>query len=113
MARSAFSWRGRQVYTIVQPDGNGYNTALLEAMLLGLAVVTIANPSSPTVRGVNGLIGDNLEELCQHLITLTKNPELRATLGQNAKRTVQSVFNEEGFLNSWRKALGNSLQQLG
>ncbi len=93
------------VYTIQLPEGDGYNTAMLEAMQLGLPVVTIANPSSPIVHGVNGLVAQSPAELRQHIKQLLLHPENLERLGQGARETVRSLFTEEAFLQAWREAL--------
>ncbi|WP_141731933.1 glycosyltransferase family 4 protein [Oligoflexus tunisiensis] len=93
------------VYTIQQPEGDGYNTAMLEAMNIGLPVVTIANPSSPIVHGVNGLVAVTPAELRTHIRQLLLHPENLERLGQGARETVRSMFTEEAFLQAWREAL--------
>ena len=93
------------VFTIRQPEGDGYNTAMLEAMLLGLPVVTIANPSSPIIHGVNGLVAKDGGELRQHIRLLLLNPQLIAGLGTAAQQTVRTLFTEEAFLHAFREVL--------
>ena len=93
------------VYTIRQPEGDGYNTAMLEAMNLGLPVVTIANPSSPIVHGINGLVAATPAELRAHIRQLLLHPEALTALGQGAQHTVRSMFTEEAFLRAWRETL--------
>ncbi|MCX6130303.1 MAG: glycosyltransferase, partial [Proteobacteria bacterium] len=96
------------VFTIRQPEGDGYNTAMLEAMRLGLPVVTIANPSSPIIHGFNGLVAQSLPELRQHIKTLMLSPSLIEKLGAAAQETVTSQFSEQSFLAAWREALHDS-----
>lgn len=93
------------IYTIRQPEGDGYNTAMLEAMNLGLPVVTIANPSSPIVHGVNGLVGNSVAELRSHVRQLLLQPEIVERLGTGAQQTVRTMFTEEAFLQAWREVL--------
>lgn len=93
------------LYTITQPFGDGYNTAMLEAMKMGMAVVTLANPSSPIIHGINGLVGLTIDDLRVHLNTLIKSPQLVDQLGAAAKETVEKQFSKENFLNSWNRIL--------
>ncbi len=93
------------LYTIRQPFGDGYNTAMLEVMNMGMAIVTVENPSSPIVHGVNGLIGKDVHELKSHLSYLLKNPEDADRLGQNARKTIAEKFSKKQFLDSWQKTL--------
>ena len=95
------------LYTIKMPWGDGYNTAMLEAMRMGMAIVTVENPTSPIEHGVNGLIGKTEDELRQHLIQLRADPELVNKLGAAAQKTVEENFSKEKFMAAWRRALGN------
>ena len=98
------------IYTVRQPQGDGYNTAMLEAMLQGMPVVTIANPSSPIIHGVNGLIAHSVDELKHHIQTLLDDPDLVARLGTEARKTVEKSFSAEGFLSPWREVIDEALR---
>ena len=93
------------LYTIRQPYGDGYNTAMLEAMQMGMAIVTVDNPSSPIVHGVNGLVGKNRDELLAHCRFLLANPSEVDRLGHAAANTVAQDFTEERFLSVWTQIL--------
>lgn len=93
------------LYTIQQPFGDGYNTAMLEAMALGIPIVTVENPSSPIKHGVNGLVGKNVNELIKHISTLLKDEAKRRNLGLNAKTTIEQRFSHSHFVNSWRSLI--------
>lgn len=95
------------IYTVRYPLGDGYNTAMLEAMRLGMAIVTVDNPSSPIVHGVNGLVGRNEQELGTHIETLLSSPDLVDRLGAGAKATVERDFSASAFLAGWTKTLKN------
>lgn len=96
------------VFTIKRPYGDGYNTA----MLLGLAVVSVPNPSSPIVDGHNGLIAETPKEMLEKITLLQKPPELRTYLGRNAQTTIAEKFNQKNFLDSWRQIFcSNALHQ--
>ena len=93
------------IYPIRQPEGDGYNTAMLEAMNMGLPVVTIANPSSPIVHEVNGLVAATPAELRVCVRRLIEHPEMIPRLGIAAQETVQRTFTKERFLQAWREVL--------
>jgi glycosyltransferase involved in cell wall biosynthesis len=93
------------LYTIEHPHGDGYNTSMLEAMSLGMPVVTVPNPTSPIVHGVNGLVGRGADELVAHIETLRADRLLRERIGAAAKATVEARFTRERFLSAWREAL--------
>jgi hypothetical protein len=94
------------LYTIRQPFGDGYNTAMLEAMQMGMAIVTVDNPSSPIIHGVNGLVGKNRDELIAHCRFLLANPAEVDRLGRAAAATVDQDFSQARFLDVWKQVLG-------
>ena len=91
------------LYTIRQPWGDGYNTAMLEAMAMGMAVVTVANPSSPIQHGVNGLVGHHAGELKEHLRFLLDHPEVVDRLGSAAQKTIEQCFSMSTFVSGWER----------
>jgi glycosyltransferase involved in cell wall biosynthesis len=93
------------LYTIEQPHGDGYNTAMLEAMELGMAVVTVANATSPIRHGQNGLVGANAAELATHLKSLLVDPKRVRELGLAARDSVRREFSAGAFLAGWRAIL--------
>jgi hypothetical protein len=90
------------LYTIKLPWGDGYNTAMLEAMRMGMAIVTVRHPTSPIIHGVNGLVADNEEQLIQHIERLRSDPDLIKRLGAAATATVERDFSQTRFLETWR-----------
>ncbi len=93
------------LYTIKMPWGDGYNTAMLEAMRMGMAIVTVENPSSPIINGVNGLIGRDEQDILNHINFLKDNPTEIQRLGQGAKETIKNHFSESKFISAWRDVL--------
>jgi glycosyltransferase involved in cell wall biosynthesis len=93
------------LYTIKMPWGDGYNTAMLEAMRMGMAIVTVQNPSSPIVNGVNGLVGRDEQDILKHIKFLKDNPAEIKRLGQGAKETIKNHFSEAKFITAWRQVL--------
>ena len=90
------------LYTIKQPFGDGYNTAMLEAMALGIPIVTVENPSSPIKHDINGLVGRNASELIRHISTLLNDEAKRHHLGLNAKATIEQKFSHDHFIKKWK-----------
>lgn len=68
--------------------GSGIQNKVLEAMATGCPVVT--TPSGlqgiDAEHGVHAMIGTTPEELAQHVITVLRNEDLRATLARNARQ---------------------------
>lgn len=105
-----FSNCGIYVFTICQPQGDGYNTAMLEAMLLRMPVVTIANLSSPIVDGFNGFVCRTADEMIQRIESLKSDQALREKLGNNAFKTVTEKFSQAVFVSRWNEVLGTLIK---
>jgi glycosyltransferase involved in cell wall biosynthesis len=86
---------------IQMPYGDGFNLGLLEAMSMGMAVVTLYNPTSPIRHKENGLVAHSTEELVVHLRTLLQDKDKRLQLGKQAKITVHERFNLSLFVEKW------------
>jgi glycosyltransferase involved in cell wall biosynthesis len=93
------------VYPVSPSDGDGYNTASLEAMLLGLPTVAIANPTSPIRHNENGLVAKSAEEMLLMIEQLRTDHGLRERLGRTAKATVTRDFNPEAFWQTWARVI--------
>ena len=102
---------GVYLYTIQKEYGDGFNMALLEAMSVGMPVVTIQNPSSPIQHGVNGFVGHRRQQLIHCIEKLLKNPNMMHTLGLNAQKTVFEDFSPEQFVSHWRKVVRDAGQR--
>lgn len=89
------------VFTISQPWGDGYNTAMLEAMSLGMAIVTLPNPSSPILHRANGLLAKDYNQLTELIRYLMDHPDEIERLGVNAKKTIEERFSLRKFTDSW------------
>jgi hypothetical protein len=105
-----FSTCGIYVFTISQPQGDGYNTAMLEAMLLRMPVVSIANPSSPIQNGFNGFVCRDAEEMIERIELLKSDHALREELGNNAFKTVTEKFSQSVFVSRWNAVLGQLIK---
>lgn len=80
-------------------------TSLLEAMSCGCAVVSTATCMIPEIinNGVNGYISNDEKELKEHIDYLLHNPEVRESMGSNARETIIEQFSEDSFINNWNK----------
>lgn len=80
-------------------------TSLLEAMSCGCAVVSTATCMIPEIidNGVNGFISNDEKELRENIEYLLHNPEVRASIGSNARETIIQKFSQESFINNWNR----------
>ncbi len=82
----------------------GFSLALTEAMSMGLAVVGCYDcPFTKTIINdeVNGLLAsDNSEDLAEKIEKLITNPELRKSLGKNARESMKE-FSSDRIWRRW------------
>lgn len=80
-------------------------TSLLEAMSCGCAVVSTATCMIPEIiqNGVNGFISNDEAELRSYINKILNDPELRKTLGENARKTIVEKFSEKTFIDKWNE----------
>ena len=81
--------------------------SLLEAMSCGCAVVSTATCLIPEIieNGVNGFLSNDEDELRQYTVDLLNDPELAAKMGEEARRTIEKVFNMDRFVSEWNSVL--------
>ena len=79
--------------------GTGLQNKLLEAMSMGLPTITtpLANASLGANPGEEILVGSNVEELAQHIVTLLTEPE-------KARQIAQAGFDFTNRVYDWGKA---------
>lgn len=79
--------------------------SLLEAMSCGCAIVSTATCMIPEIieNGVNGFISNDEEELKNMISTLQSDDDLRQTMGENARKTIQQKFSEKQFISDWNQ----------
>lgn len=93
------------IFLIPAPYEDAYNLGMLEAMKMGLPVVTLRRPDSIITHGHDGLVADSLDDLVTYAKSLVHNEGERLRLGQNAQNTVNSLFSEASFIAKWRSVL--------
>lgn len=84
---------------------DGYNLAMLEAMVTGMPIVSIANPTSPIEDGLNGFISHDEDYLRDKVIDLLKDSSLAKKIGKKARETVIEKFPLYKFIQGWRNVL--------
>lgn len=77
--------------------------SLLEAMSCGCAVVSTATCMIPEIidNGVNGFISNDESQLKAYILQLLEDKELRNTIGNNARQTIENRFSLPAFINNW------------
>jgi tetratricopeptide (TPR) repeat protein len=85
----------------LHPWEDGYNLAMLEAMATGMPVISIANPSSPIVDGVNGYISQDTDYLRRRIQELLADRDTAIELGAKARETVEKQFPMGRFVERW------------
>lgn len=94
--------------TTVPPHEDGYNLAMLEAMMSGMPVVSLSNPTSPLEDGRNGFVSSDEKYLRRRIVELIEDLALARRLGEKARGTVMDRFPLGNFVNGWSRVLGGS-----
>ena len=96
-------FRTNRIYlnTTVEGYEDGYNMAMLEAMSIGMPIVTSHNKTSPILDGENGFCSDDPDYLKSCIELLMKDSVLAKRLGENARQTVAQKFPIKNFTKSW------------
>ncbi len=84
---------------------DGYNLSLLEAMAVGMPVISISNKTSPITNGINGYISNDIQYLRTCAVSLLDNRNLANSLGQKARETVREKFSQIKFLKLWVQSI--------
>ena len=105
-------FRTNRIYlnTTVEGNEDGYNMAMLEAMAIGMPVVTSHNNTSPILDGENGFCSDDPNYLKNCIELLMKDSVLAKRLGENARQTVAQKFPIKKFIKSWADAVELSIR---
>jgi hypothetical protein len=89
------------IYTTPLGYNDGYNTAMLEAMALGIPVLTLAHVSSPIEHGLSGFVAGSNDEMIEMLSELKQNPEQLITMGERARQKIVQEFSQSEFRKRW------------
>jgi glycosyltransferase involved in cell wall biosynthesis len=100
----AFAARYRFLFNPIRYTSMGL--AVIEAMMVGLPVVTLATTEMVTVirDGVNGFIDTDTDKLLERMKALLADKVLAQTLGSAARRTALERFGIERFVADWNDA---------
>ena len=93
------------IHTSSQQADEGYDLALLEAMAIGMPVVSTVSPNSPVRDGVSGFVSDDIAYLRDGVRRLLADRELAVQMGQEARHRVLQEFTLKRFILSWQAAL--------
>ena len=99
------------LHTTTEKYEDGYNLSLLEAMAVGMPVITTSNNTSPIINGVNGYQSKNLDYLRERSQELLDNPFLAKSLGQKSREIVMEKFPISKFLGLWQKSIHTAIIQ--
>ena len=104
-------FRDNRVYINTTVDGfeDGYNLAMLEAMAVGIPVVSSQNKTSPITDGVNGFSSNDPDYLNRCIENLMQNPVLAKEMGEEARKTVAEKFPINKFIQSWSKGVERAI----
>jgi hypothetical protein len=87
--------------------------SLLEAMSCGCAVVSTATCMIPEIieNGVNGFISNDESELRSYIVKLLEDKDLRNTIGNNARQTIENRFSLSKFIDSWNDIFDETYEE--
>jgi hypothetical protein len=84
---------------------DGYNLGVVEAMVTGMPVVSLAGSESPVVDGYSGYSSDDVEYLNARLGALLADRDLAIELGSRARKTALELFSVSRFVLGWQAAI--------
>jgi hypothetical protein len=84
---------------------DGYNLGVVEAMMTGMPIVSLAGAESPVVDGDNGYVSSDVAYLNERLGALLADRELALALGRRARDRARELFSPSEFESRWRAAL--------
>jgi len=107
------NYRSQRLYlnTTVEKYEDGYNLSLLEAMAVGMPVISTANKTSPIKNGVNGYISEDKNYLIQCTARLLNDLNLAKTLGEKARETVKNIYPKSTFIKLWNKCIYDAIRE--
>ncbi len=98
------------VHTAHPDYEDGYNLASLEAMAVGMPVITHENPSSPIINGVSGFISNDMGALYAGIDKLMKDQDLAQEMGAAARHFVVEHHSLAQFNKNWLYAIQTAIQ---
>ena len=100
-------YRSHRAYVHTAGKGleDGFNMALVEAMLVGMPIISNTSAASPIKNGFNGFINSSTGELRKPAQLLLENHEKALELGANARESALKLFSLERFTTEWGQAI--------
>lgn len=84
---------------------DGYNLGVVEAMMTGMPIVSLALPESPVRDGENGYVSADVGYLNERLGELLRDKEHARELGRRARESARELFSITQFVDHWRAAI--------
>jgi glycosyltransferase involved in cell wall biosynthesis len=84
-------------------SGSGMQAKILEAMAMGVPVVTTSvgfRPFEEATAGKDIIVADNAKSFAREVVNLLKNKELRRSVAQNARNLVEEKYNWPSIVNN-------------
>jgi hypothetical protein len=103
--RACYQSHRAYVHTAGAGLDDGYNLAVIEAMMTGMPIVSLAGSESPVVDTVNGYVSDDPEVLNARLGELLRDVARARELGCRARETALREFSLPAFVAGWGAAL--------
>jgi hypothetical protein len=89
---------------------DGYNLGVVEAMMTGMPVVSLAGAESPVIDSVNGFVSGDTDVLRARLGQLLGDRAFARELGARARATALERFSVAEFIAGWHAALDQARQ---
>jgi hypothetical protein len=84
---------------------DGYNLGVVEAMVTGMPIVSLAGSDSPIVNDYSGYVSDDVAYLNARLGALLADRELAMAMGARARNCAIELFSVSRFVKAWQAAL--------
>jgi hypothetical protein len=105
MLKELYRTHRAYVHTAGPGLDDGYNLGLVEAMMTGMPIVSLAGSESPIIDGDSGYVSSDVAYLNERLGALLADRELALRLGERAREQAQELFSLADFERRWRAAL--------
>jgi hypothetical protein len=84
---------------------DGYNLGVVEAMMTGMPIVSLALPESPISDGDGGYVSHDVAYLNARLGELLRDRDAARALGSRARERAVELFSISVFVQRWRDAI--------
>ena len=96
-------------FFVLPSEAEAFGVSIIEAMASGKAVIArdTIGPKDIITHGENGYLFHSIRELSAQIKTLSQDGELRARLGEDARRTVWSKYSYGAVARQYQTLLGS------